>query len=160
MMSNQFEMMDEDHCIYVKKSNDKFVILTPYVDDILIVGNHVEYLLIIKELLSFNFKMKNMGESSYILGVKIHLNHTKILLILSQEQYFQRVLERFRMENCNPTYTPMAKGEKLSNKLCPKTPKQKERMETVLYAIVVGSLMYAILCTRTNIFYVVGVVSK
>ena len=86
MMSNQFEMMDEDHCIYVKKSNDKFVILTPYVDDILIVGNHVEYLLIIKELLSFNFKMKNMGESSYILGVKIHRNHSK-RLTLSQEQY-------------------------------------------------------------------------
>ena len=70
------------------------------------------------------------------------------------------MLEHFRMNNCNPIDTPMTKGEKLSNNLYPKTPEQKERMEKVPYASVVGSLMYAILCTRTNIFYVVGVVSK
>ena len=54
----------------------------------------------------------------------------------------------------------MAKGEKLSNKLCPETPKQKERIEKVSYANVVGSLMYSMLCTRPDISYVVGVVSK
>ena len=54
----------------------------------------------------------------------------------------------------------MAKGEKLSNKLFLRAPKQKERMEKVLYASVVGSLMYAMFCTRLNISYAVGVVSK
>ena len=70
------------------------------------------------------------------------------------------MLERFRMENYNPIDTPMAKGEKLSNDLCPKTPKQKERMEKVPYANVVGSLMYAMLCTRPDIFYAIGMVSR
>ena len=60
VMFNHFEMMDEDHCVYVKRSNDKFVILTLYVDDILLVGNNMEYLLTIKEWLSFNFQMKDM----------------------------------------------------------------------------------------------------
>ena len=121
MMSNYFEMMDEDHYVYVKRSDDKFVILTFYMDDILLVGNNVEYLLTIKEWLSFNFQMKDMGEASYILGVKIHRNCSKRLLTLSQEQYIKKVLKRFRMENCNPINIAMAKGEKLSNKLCPKT---------------------------------------
>ena len=78
-------MMDEDHCVYVKRSNDKFVILTLYVGDILLAGNNVDYLLTIKEWLSFNFQMKDMGEASYILGVKIHWNRSKRLLTLSQE---------------------------------------------------------------------------
>ena len=70
------------------------------------------------------------------------------------------MLERFRKENCNPIDTPMAKGEKLSNNLCPKTLEQKERMEKVLYASVVGSLMYTMLCIRPDISYVVGMVSR
>ena len=54
----------------------------------------------------------------------------------------------------------MAKGEKLSNKLCHETPKQKEQMKMVPYANAVGSLMYAMLCTRPDISYAVGIVSK
>ena len=96
------------------------------VDDILLAGNNMEYLLTIKEWLSFNFQMKDMGEASYILGVKIHWNRLKRLLTLSQDQYIHRVLERFCMENYKPIDTPMAKCEKLSNKLCLKTPKQKQ----------------------------------
>ena len=67
-MPNHFEMIDEDHCVHVKRSDDKFVILTLFVDDILLVGNNMEYLLTIKQWLSFNFQMKDMGEVSYILG--------------------------------------------------------------------------------------------
>ena len=82
MMSSHFEMMDENHCVYVKRSDDNFVILTLYVDNILLVGNNVEYLLTIKEWLSFNFQMNDMGEASYILGVKIHQNCSKRLLTI------------------------------------------------------------------------------
>ena len=82
------------------------------------------------------------------------------MLTLSQEQYIKRVLERFRIENCNPIDTHMAKGETLCNDLCPKTPEQKERMKKVPYANVVGSLMYAMLCTRPDISYAVGMVNR
>ena len=64
------------------------------------------------------------------------------------------------MKNCNPIDTHMAKSEKLNNNLCPKTPEQKERMKKVFYASAVGSLMYAMLCTRSNISYAVGMVSR
>ena len=63
--------MDKDKYVYVKRSDDKFVILTLYVDDILLAEKNVECLLTIKEWLSFNFQMRDMGEASYILGVKI-----------------------------------------------------------------------------------------
>ena len=70
-MSHNFEMIEDDHCAYVKRSKDKFVVLSLYVDDKLIVTNNVEYMKEIKGWLSFKFEMKDMGETAYILRVEI-----------------------------------------------------------------------------------------
>ena len=39
MLRDGFTMMEEDHCVYIKRLNIGFTILSLYVDDILIVGN-------------------------------------------------------------------------------------------------------------------------
>ena len=44
--------------------------------------------------------------------------------------------------------------------MCPKTPQEKERMPRVPYANVIGSLMYVMMCTRPDISYVIGLVSR
>jgi Reverse transcriptase (RNA-dependent DNA polymerase) len=85
IISFDFKMIDEDHCVYVKISKNKFVILSLYVDDILLASNNKEYVQTIKEWLSSNFDMKDMGEASYILGVKIERDRSKKMLALSQE---------------------------------------------------------------------------
>ena len=38
ILEDGFTMMEEDHCVYIKRSNNPFIILSLYVDDILIVG--------------------------------------------------------------------------------------------------------------------------
>ena len=48
----------------------------------------------------------------------------------------------------------------LSKQMCPTTKKEKEGMAKVLYSSAVGSLMYAMVCTRPNIAHAVGVVSR
>ena len=82
-MTYNFKVIDEDHCVYVKRCDDQFAILSLYIDDILIAENDKEYVMDIKNWLSINFDMKDMGEASYILGVKIKRNHLKKLLALS-----------------------------------------------------------------------------
>ena len=94
---NGFIMIDEDHCVYIKRSMDKFIIMSLYVDDILIAGNSKEYVNEIKGWLSSNFEMKDMGEAAYILGVKISRDRSKKLLSMSQEPYINKILERFQM---------------------------------------------------------------
>ena len=160
VISNNFVMIDEDHCVYSKRSGSKFVIITLYVDDILIARNNVEYLKDIKSWLSSNFEMKDMGNAVYILGVKISRDRSRRLLSLSQETYINKVLERFNMQNCKPIGNPIAKGETLSKRMCPQMQQEVERMKNVPYASAVGSLMYAMLCTRPDICYAVGLVSR
>ena len=64
------------------------------------------------------------------------------------------------MENSKRGSLPFRHGIHLSKEQSPKTPEQKERMSRIPYASAVGSLMYAMLCTRPDICYAVGVVSR
>ena len=51
-------------------------------------------------------------------------------------------------------------GTKLSAEQCPRTQREKEDRSRVPYASAVGSLMYAMVCTRTDIAHAVGVLSR
>ncbi|CAA7045971.1 unnamed protein product [Microthlaspi erraticum] len=108
-------------------------------------------LMTIKQWLSSHFEMKDMGEAEYIRGVKIHRDRSRKLLALSQESYIRTILERFKMLDCNPIDTPIAKGEGLSLNMCPKTDDEKREMKGVPYSSAIGSLMYAMMCTRPDL---------
>ena len=160
VMSHNFEMIEEDHCVYIKRSKEKFLVLSMCVDDILVARNNVEYIKEIKGWFSSKFEMKDIGEATYILGAKISRDRSKNLVSVSQEPYIKKILERFKMKDCKPIDTPLAKGDTLSRKLCSKTSKEKENMNKVSYLIVIGSLMYAMMCTRLHIYHVVGMASR
>ena len=64
------------------------------------------------------------------------------------------------MHNSKPIDTPIEKGHTLSLEDCPKSEKEKREMARVSYASAVGSLMYAMLCTRPDICFAVGIVSR
>ena len=80
-------------------------------------------------------------------------------MALSQEHYIKKILERFNMQDCNPIDTPFARGENLRKEMGPKTPEEKNKMSNVPYSNAVGSLMYATMCTRPNVYYAVGMVN-
>ena len=64
------------------------------------------------------------------------------------------------MKNTKPVSIPLADHMKLSKKMCPTPREEKENMDKVPYSSVVGSLMYAMVCTRPDIAHAVGVVSR
>ena len=64
------------------------------------------------------------------------------------------------MQDYKPGDTPVAKGDKFSLKQCPNNAFEKKEMEKIPYASTVGSLMYAQVCTRPDIAYIVGVLGR
>uniref|UniRef100_A0A2N9F6S1 Integrase catalytic domain-containing protein n=1 Tax=Fagus sylvatica TaxID=28930 RepID=A0A2N9F6S1_FAGSY len=123
-------------------------------------GNDMDSIVTTKKWLSSTFEMKDMGEANFVLGVKITRDRSKKLLSLSQGTYIKKILERFHMHNSKPIDTPMEKGCTLSLDQCPKNDEEKNQMSKVPYASAIGSLMYAMLCTRPNICFAVGMVSR
>ena len=109
-----FEENVMDNCIYHKVSGSKICYLVLYVDDILLATNDLGTLHEVKQFLSKNFDIKDMGETSYVIGIKIHRERSRGILGLSQETYINKVLKRFWMEICSPITTPIMKGDRFS----------------------------------------------
>ena len=64
------------------------------------------------------------------------------------------------MHDSKSVKVPIPVGVNLSVEQCPKTQEEEEDMSRVPYASVVGSLMYAMVCTRPDIAHAVGVLSR
>ena len=64
------------------------------------------------------------------------------------------------MKYCSPSPAPIVKGDRFSLDHCSKNNFEREQMKNIPYASVVGSLMYARVCTKTDIAYVVRVLGR
>ena len=104
--------------------------------------------------------MKDLGDASHIFGVHIVQSRDKKVLFLSQSEYVGNMLKDFKMEKGKALSALLPSYVKLSSGDYPKLEAQKTKMVKVSYSSLVGSLMYAMICTRPNIAYVVGVVSR
>ena len=96
--------------MYKKVNGSAVVFLVLYVDDILIIGKDVTVLQYVKIWLSKNFSMKDLGEATYILGIKIYRDRLRRLHGLSQSIYIGKMLKKFSMEQSKRGYIPMSHG--------------------------------------------------
>ena len=104
--------------------------------------------------------MKDLGDASFVLGIQILRDRSQGILRLSQKGYIEKVLSRFGMSSCSPGETPVAKGDKFSLSQCPKNDLEIKEMQKIPYASAVGSLMYAQVCTRPDIAFIVGMLGR
>ncbi|WVZ24581.1 hypothetical protein V8G54_003125 [Vigna mungo] len=161
MIQHNFKKTFADHCVCVKHyENGEFIILLLYVDDMLIVGKNKIKITALKNALSKSFAMKDLGAVKKILGMKISRDCSRRMLWVSQEDYIEKILKWFNMHNAKSARAPIVGHFKLSKSQCPKNEEEKEEMSKVPYSSAVGSLMYAMVCTRPDIGYAVGVVSR
>ena len=58
--------------------------------------------------------MKDLGEASYVMAVKILRDRATVVLKLSQRTYNEKILKRFNMHNYSSTRAPIVKGDKFS----------------------------------------------
>ncbi|GKC27383.1 retrotransposon protein, putative, ty1-copia subclass, partial [Tanacetum coccineum] len=105
-------------------SNVTFLIL--YVDDIIIMGNHIPSLQSVKDYLGKCFAMKDLGEATFILGIKIYRDRLKRLIGLCQNAYIDKILKRYKMDNSKRGHIPMQERLDLNKSQGAQTPKEDE----------------------------------
>ena len=114
----------------------------------------------LKRQLAHAFSMKDLGAGKQILGMKIFRYRKNRTLTLSQADYVEKVLQCFSMENAKAVSTPLPGHLKLTKEMYPKIQEEEDKMSKVPYASTIGSLMYAMVCTRPDIAHIVGVISR
>src|SRR6266542_1752883 len=103
------------------------------------------------------FSMKDLGEAVYILGIKIYRDRSSRLIALSQDTYLDKILKKFRMDESKKGFLPMLQGKTLSKTQSPATAEDREVMT---YASAIGSIMYAMLCTRPDVAHAISLTSR
>ena len=128
-------------------------IIAVYVDDLIVIAKTLGEIQQMKEDLSRTFKMKDMGQLRYCLGINFEL--TKQGILLCQKQYLLKILEKYKLSEVNTVTTPMDPNVKLV-----KDDSYSKKIDPILYQSMVGSLLHAARATRPDIAHTVGLVSK
>ncbi|RVW57769.1 Retrovirus-related Pol polyprotein from transposon TNT 1-94 [Vitis vinifera] len=161
MVSHEFMRNQYDSCVYFKTLPDgSFIYLLLYVDDMLIVDKNRAEINKLKQLLSSEFEMKDLGAAKKILGMEIWRDRDAGLLYVSQQKYIEKLMQAFHMDHSKPVSTPLAQHFKFDHSTLPSTDEEVEYMKSVPYSSVVGSLMYVMVCTRPDLAFAISVVSR
>lgn len=151
ILSNGFKHNNADKCIYSKFTDDYGVIICLYVDDLLIFGTNMRGIYETKKYLSSQFKMKDLNEVDTILGIKVKKHSGGYALC--QSHYIDKVIHKFNHLKIKEANTPYDS----SIKLLENSGRAVAQLE---YASAIGSLMYAMHCTRPDIAFAVGKMSR
>ena len=156
-----FHRSSYDTCLYFKNISSKsplYVLL--YVDDILLISSSIILINSVKKDLKKYFDMKDLGSAKKILGVNIIRDRPNKQLWLSQDDYMLKVLKRFNMVTSKPTSIPLGGHLELTKKSSPTKPEEVKEMARIPYDVAVGSVMYAMLCTRPDLAFAISALSR
>ena len=152
MIQAGFVQSNADPCVFIRL-DEHTTILAVYVDDLILIADVIEVMLETKRLLSERFRMKDMGQLHYCLGVNIVYGPNCVWL--HQKQYITLMLRKFGLADANTVSTPADCNVKLV-----KDDHVSKFTDQGEYQSMVGSLLYIAMGTRPDIAQAVGVVSK
>lgn len=140
-----------DPCVLIHNSGDLFIAV--YVDDLSLFGKPGQLLNQTVDLLKTEFKVNDMGDLHWLLGLQIEYSEAGISL--SQTAYIDKTLTKFAMQDCNPVSTPLDQNTNLS-----KSTEGETRANATLYQSIIGSLMYLVTGTRPDLVFTVTFLSQ
>ena len=137
-----FTRTHSDAGVYVFFDKKDIVIMLIYVDDALFIGNNHKLLIKKKKQFMLKWESRDLGEAKEYLGMRITRDRSKRILKLDQISYAQKVIDRFDMQNCRPSYVPLPTGYNPNSSTEESNPKLRNRCQSVI-----GSLLYIMLGT-------------
>jgi hypothetical protein len=146
-----FERCGREHCLFQNSATG--VLLMIYVDDLAVAGPTKYQTDGVLSKLKERFNMREMGLPSMFLGINVFHFPQQHMIFVNQQTYIQRLLEKYGLQSQFPRATPavavrlepLELGEELTQRP---------------YRSLVGELLYLSVCTRPDIAFSVGMLSK
>ncbi|KAJ3551307.1 hypothetical protein NP233_g13104 [Leucocoprinus birnbaumii] len=153
-----FERVQSDNSIFIYSKGDVKIIVPVFIDDITLVSKNDAAMDRTVKDLQKHFKLRDLGDTSFLLSVQVKQDLDAHTISLSQTHYIDELLKRFGMNDCNPVRSPLEPGSNLSG-IVP-TPSEVEDMRKVPYLSAVGSLQYLATMTRPDIAFAVSYLGR
>ena len=120
-----FKRTYSDASLFIYDRDNIKVIVPVFVDDITLASKSVETLDSFVTEMSKYFKLRDLEETSFLLGIGITRDRANRKLWLSQKQYIVNKLDEFGMADCKPVGTPILPSLKLTTAQSPNTPEEE-----------------------------------
>ncbi len=146
----QFQPLEADLCIYIRKQGGNISVVSIYIDNCLIISRHPQVNKI-KTSLAKKFKIKDLGPVNLILGIEVLHNCEKGTTCLHQSSHIDSLLAKFNMADAKPVTILLQPGLSLTK--INKTPKD---CYTIPYQQAIGKLLYIAIASRPNIAFSVA----
>ena len=95
--------MNVTNASFIKTWENLDVIISLYVDNLLIFGSNLHVIYETKNMLGSHFDMKDLGEANFILGMKITKTCDVIYL---EHQNIEKILRKYNYHDCKHVVTP------------------------------------------------------
>ncbi|XP_062014075.1 uncharacterized mitochondrial protein AtMg00810-like [Rosa rugosa] len=151
LKSAGFQQSWSDYSLFVRNTPGHFTALLVYVDDVILAGSSLKAIIETKEFLSKQFKLKDLGQLRYFLGIKVA--RSKQGIALCQRKYALEILEDTGFLGAKPSRFPLEQNLVLTqgDGSLLKDPAQYRRL--------VGRLIYLTI-TRPDLVYPVHILSQ
>lgn len=160
MLEHGFKRLQSDSTIYTRHNASVFLVIGIYVDDLLLLCNSFSVLNRAKHELQDAFTMTDGGELTYCLGIQVQRDCNSGHILLSQTKFIDEILRRFNMQDCNGVPVPLAVNTKLSLSMSPSPSSAVLQMKQVPYSSIMGGSRYLVTCTRSDIYFATGYLSR
>lgn len=135
-------------------------IMGTYTDDVSGMSTTVAGSIRARKELGEKFKVRDLGDIHLILAIRVERDRIKGVLMMSQGEYLNRILERHGMHDCAPKYTPLPPGIILTAATSPLSGDEKIFMADKLYKTILGGIMYAQVSMRPDLSFCVALLSR
>ncbi|KAE8666011.1 Dihydroorotase [Hibiscus syriacus] len=148
-----------DYSMFTKQQGSDIVVLLVYVDDLLITGSNEVLIAELKHILNKNFKMKDLGELKYFIGLEVL--RSKAWIVLNQRKYALELIEETGVGGAKPALTPLEQNKKLTTVEYDETVCSNEQLlqDKTVFQRLIGRLIY-LTHTRPDIVYAVHFLSQ
>jgi len=160
MKSFGFSRVHVDHALYYRKTTSGTAMIAVHVDDMAIAASSLKEVIHIKTQIQTVFKIDDIGEVKWLLGMGITRDRENKTIALNQTAYIDRLLERFQLQHAYTVSTPLDPHVHLTKALSPSTVEEQEEMKEKPYRSLIGGLQYASLLTRPDITFATNKLSQ
>ena len=159
LLSIGFVVNPVDPSLFQRNRGERRFYIQVYVDDLGILHNNEGEFREFQEAMCQEFKMKDLGETKYYLGIHFEHHRDNKTVHMHQSLYIHQLLEKYKLQEGKVAPTPLEEGHTLTREE-PWKPGEEGEMRGVPYAQLVGSLNYLSTCTRPDISYAVSLLSR
>jgi hypothetical protein len=151
-LENGFEQSEADPCLFTHGRMRAMLVI--YVDDLLVAGETDKVVLEVQQLLGGKFRTRDMGQPAYFLGMNLSYNRNERQMKLYQRTYIEALTVKFADFLGMPRSLPIGHGVQLTKDQGVEQPTENP------YASLVGALLFIAVCTRPDVSFTVGLLTK